>query len=294
LTFFDTVSGRINVIENLSMIPGSDAVLCIHGFPCDARIFAYAGTKLARAGYDVYSMDLPGHGKSDGQKGDLDFDACLESMNQIITKLKKSSPRVFILAHSMGSTFALWYAHLFDSIDGLILMAPYIRIGGIKRSDAEPNTLAFIRLLLGRIFFPSKRISVAKILPGYVKIGGSQVTRMVEDRALNFEYSYRYYIDVIARRNSKVSKLADIKVPVLVLQGNNDRNVYPVVSEEFFKLLHTKNKEIKVFDCGHWFYDAIFYSQTPEYAEEDRMKFISSIANWLGSIDANNRVQSHI
>lgn len=283
MVFFDTVSGRINVIENLSAKPGSDAVLCIHGFPCDARIFAYAGTKLSQAGYDVYSMDLPGHGKSDGPKGDLDFEACLKSINEITIKLKKQSPRVFIIAHSMGSTFALWYAHLFDSIDGLILLAPYIRIGGIKRSDAEPSPLAFIRLLLGRIFVPNKRVSVVKILPSYIKIGGSQVMRMVEDRELNFEYSYRYLIDIIARRNSKVSKLADIKVPVLILQGNNDRNVYPAVSEKFFDLLRSKNKEIKVLDCGHWFYDAMFYSQTSEYSEEDRIKFISLISNWLSS-----------
>ena len=290
MVFFETVSGRINVIETLSANPNGDAVLCIHGFPCDARIFTYAGDKLSQAGYNIFSMDLPGHGKSDGQKGDLDFDDCLKSMDQIIMELKKQSPRVFILAHSMGSTFALWHAHLFNSVDGLILMAPYVRIGGIKRSDAEPSPIAFIRLLLGRLFAPYKRVSVTKILPGYVKIGGSQMTRMAQDRELNFEYSYRYFIDVIARRNSKVKELADINVPVLVLQGSRDRNVYPQVSEAFFKMLRTKEKEIKIFDCGHWFYDAIFYSQTAEYSEEDRMKFISSIAGWLGSTKPIYRV----
>lgn len=280
MVFYETASGRINVIEALSANPHGDSVLCIHGFPCDARIFAYAGSKLSQAGYNVYSMDLPGHGRSDGRKGDLDFNTCLKSINQIIVELKKKS-RVFILAHSMGSTFALWYAHQFNSVDGLILMAPYVRISGIKRSDAEPSTLAFLRLLFGRLFFPYSRINIAKILPGYVQIGGSQLARMVRDKELNFDYSYRYFIDVIAKRNSKISELADIKVPVLILQGSKDRNVYPQVSEEFFKLLQTKNKEIKIFDCGHWFYDAIFYSQTNEYAEEDRARFISSITEWL-------------
>lgn len=280
------MSGRINVIDVLSANPNGDAVLCIHGFPCDARIFSYAGSKLSEAGYDVYSMDLPGHGKSGGQKGDLDFDACIKSINQIISELKKKSKRVFILAHSMGSTFALWYAHQFNSINGLILMAPYVRIGGIKRSDAEPSALAFLRLLLGRLIFPHRRVNIAKILPGYIKIGGSQLERMAQDKELNFEYSYRYFIDIIAKRNSRVSELTDIEVPVLILQGARDRNVYPQVSEEFFKLLHTKKKQIKMFDCGHWFYDAVFYSQTDEYAEEDRVKFISSITDWLRSTDS--------
>ena len=281
--FYNTVSGRINVIEMPSSNPNADAILCIHGFPCDARIFAYAGDKLAHSGYNVFSMDLPGHGKSDGQKGDLDFEACMKSMNQIIMELKKKFPRVFILSHSMGSTFALWYTHLFNSVDGLILMAPYVRIKGIKRSDAEPSNTAFLRLLLGRIFTQYSRVNIAKILPGYVKIGGSQLGRMVQDTELNFEYSYRYFIDIIARRNSKVKEMADVQVPVLLLQGNKDRNVYPQVSEEFFKLLRTTNKKIKIFDCGHWFYDAIFYSQSAEYAEEDRANFISTIASWIDS-----------
>jgi lysophospholipase len=283
LVFYETVSGRINIVETPAANPGGDAILCIHGFPCDARIFAYAGSKLSQAGYNVFSMDLPGHGRSDGLRGDLDFDACLESINQIVAELRKKSLRVFILAHSMGSTFALWYVHKFNSVDGLILMAPYVRIGGIKRSDAEPSAGAFMRLLFGRLFAPRRRVNVAKILPGYVKIGGSQVARMAQDKEMNFEYSYRYFIDVIARRNSKVKELADIKVPVLLLQGSRDKNVYPQVSEEFFKMLRTDNKKIIVFDCGHWFYDAIFYSQTGEYAEEDRIMFISSIAGWLST-----------
>lgn len=281
-TLYETASGRINVIEMLSQNPNADAVLCIHGFPCDARIFGYAGLKLSQEGYDVYSIDLPGHGKSDGKKGDLDFETCLESINQIIVELKKKSRRVFILAHSMGSTFALWYAHWFpNSINGLILLAPYIRIRGIKRSDAEPNAATFLKLLLGRLFFPNKRVSIVKTLPGYIKIGGSQVARMTLDKELNFDYTYRYLIDVIARRNSKISALTDVSVPVLILHGSKDRNVYPQVSEEFFKLLRTKNKEIRILDCNHWFYDAIFFSQTSEYSEQERLKFISAIVEWL-------------
>jgi alpha-beta hydrolase superfamily lysophospholipase len=231
-------------------------------------------------------MDLPGHGRSEGEKGDLDFDTCIKSINQIISELKKKFRKVFILAHSMGSTSALWYAHQLNSIDGLVLMAPYVRIGGIKRSGAEPSASAFVRLLFGRLFFPYRRVNVAKILPGYIQIGGSQLARMTQDTELNFEYSYRYFIDVIAKRNSKVNELTDIEVPVLILQGSKDRNVYPQVSEVFFKLLHTKNKKLELFDCGHWFYDAIFYSQTDEYAEEDRARFISSITEWLDSIES--------
>jgi SAM-dependent methyltransferase len=37
--------------------------------------------------------------------------------------------------------------------------------------------------------------------------------------------------------NIKVAELSDIDVPVLILHGKDDRNVYPTVSQEFFKVL---------------------------------------------------------
>jgi alpha-beta hydrolase superfamily lysophospholipase len=232
-------------------------------------------------------MDLPGHGRSDGEKGDLDFETCLKSIDQIVRELKKRSSKVFLFAHSMGSTFALWYARSSNLVDGLILMAPYVRIGGMKRSDAEPSPLAFVILLLGRLIAPSKKVDITKALPNYVRIGGGEVAHMMQDPDLNFKYSYRYLIDIVTRRNSRIAELSDVNIPVLILHGLKDRNVYPKVSEEFFKLLHTRNKEIKMFDCDHWFYDAIFYKQDSKYAEEERMKFISSIAGWLGSLKSS-------
>jgi alpha-beta hydrolase superfamily lysophospholipase len=283
LVSYQASSGRINIIEIPSAKPNGYAVLCIHGICCDARIFAYVGSKLSQAGYDIYSMDLPGHGESDGQRGDLDFDDCLQSIDKIIAELRKKSLKVFILAHSFGSTFALWYAHLFKkSVDGIILLAPYVRVGSVKkRSNAEPSLSTFLYLLLGRMFTPYKRVNFGKILPGYVKIGGSQLPRMVQDGKLNFDYSFRYLVDIVAKRNSKLAELSDVDVPVLILHGSNDRNVYPEVSVEFLKLLRTKAKEIKVFDCNHWFYDAIFFSQSPEYSEENRVKLVSSMLEWL-------------
>ena len=274
----------MNVIKFLAKGESKVSVLCIHGFCCDARIFNYASERLANAGYNVYSIDLPGHGMSSGRKGDLDFDACLQSIGVVVSEMKKSSSKVFILAHSMGSTFALWYAHLFkNSIDGLILLTPYIRIPGIKRSDAEPSTSAFLYLLLGRIFAPKRHIDIRKVLPGYVRIGGSQYTRMVELETVNFKYTFRYLIDVVAQRNSRIRELSDIQVPVFILYGLQDRNVYPQVSEEFFKMVKSADKKLSSLHCNHWFYDAIFYSQSKEYNDEERRKFIDSVTEWLGS-----------
>ena len=60
-----TTNGNINLIHFPSV--GNDnnkTVLCIHGSYSDARIFNYIGAQLSENGFNVYSMDLLGHGKS--------------------------------------------------------------------------------------------------------------------------------------------------------------------------------------------------------------------------------------
>jgi alpha-beta hydrolase superfamily lysophospholipase len=288
MVYYDTPSGRLNVVQVPALRESGKAVLCIHGFCCDARIFGYAASKMSEAGYDVYCIDLPGHGMSAGPRGDLDFDNALESINVIISEIRKKSSQVFIMAHSMGSTFALWYANKFrKAIDGMVLLSPYVRIRNIKRSDAEPSAGAFLYLLLGRIFSPMKQVDIRKILPGYAKIGGSQYARMVSEEKVNFNYTFRYMIDVIAQRNSKLENLSDVKVPVLILYGTQDRNVYPQVSEEFFKLVKSDCKSINSLGCNHWFYDAVFYSQSPEYSDSDRRNFFDMVTSWMGGISSD-------
>ena len=294
MTFYETASGRINAIEFASESPASDTLLCIHGLCCDARLFTYVGSKLSSAGYNVVSIDLPGHGMSEGKRGDLDFDACIQSIHEIVTQLKKKrSARIFMLTHSMGCIFALWYAHVFKaSIDGLILLCPFLRVRNMKkRYDADPNTLQYLLLFFARIFTPNKRLNMIESFPAYVKAGGDEIAWMMKDPVANFKYSYRFIVDILAIRNSKICELSDIgDIPLIILHGRKDRMIYVQVSEEFFKLLHTDTKEIKIFDCDHWFYDAIFYDQSfLRHSEESRMQIISLMADWLKSMHSSRK-----
>jgi alpha-beta hydrolase superfamily lysophospholipase len=76
-----TSSGNINVIYFPSVSNSNNnnkkTILCIQGSYSDARIFNYVAAQLSENGFDVYSMDLLGHGKCDGKRDDMDFDDCL-------------------------------------------------------------------------------------------------------------------------------------------------------------------------------------------------------------------------
>lgn len=285
MTLLETSNGKINMIKYSSSTPSDKIVLCIHGFCCDGRIFDYLGTILSNGGFDVYSIDLPGHGKSYGEKGDLDFDKCLESIHEVVTKLKGTS-KLFILAHSMGCTHALWYTHTFKkSVDGLILFAPYVRISSIKkRSEIEPSNTRFLYFLLRKVLTPGTRILATKELPNFLKVGGSEIEQMLNDKSLNFYYTYRYIVNVLALRNTKISALSDVDVPLLILHGKKDKNVFSEVGVQFCDLVKSIDKKINVLDCDHWFNHCMFYSQDDNrYSEESRKQITNLVKDWLSS-----------
>ena len=276
-----TKHGNINTINFTPQKPSGKTIVCIHGLCCDARIFQYLAQDLTSRGFSVISIDLFGHGMSDGKKGDPNFDDCLDSLYEIIFKIKQYS-KVYLLSHSIGCTYSLWYLQRYENtLDGLILLAPYVRVNIKKRSDVEPNIAQFLYLLLRRIISPGLLVDVRSTLPNYTKVGGYQIESMIKDKLLNFKYSLRYLVDVVALKNQNATNLSKIDIPVLILHGKKDRQVYPQVSEAFFKMIKSEKKSIQLFDCDHWFFDVIFYEQTQNNSQESRNDFLKHLSDWL-------------
>jgi hypothetical protein len=50
----------------------------------------------------------------------------------------------------------------------------------------------------------------------------------------------------------------------------------------FYDLLKSDKKQLKLFDCDHWFYHSIFFNQNDQrYTESDRRQIVDSIVSWI-------------
>jgi alpha-beta hydrolase superfamily lysophospholipase len=299
---------------------GSKNILvCIHGAYCDGQVFAYIANQISHRGFRVYALDLPGHGRSDGSRGDTQFDECLVSLSEVIQTLKnrtknqvitvgegnqtnfnlkidnntniRENSRIFVLGHSLGCTFALWYARRFKStVDGIILMAPYLRIPMIKkRSEVEPSLLNFLYLVLRRQLTPTRIMKFVDVIPKLKKIGGEEIALLLKHKENNFRYTLRFIVDIVGLRNDKIREILNINLPTLILHGRQDRLVYSEVSQKLFNMIDSPRKEIKLFDCDHWFYHSIFYQELIQslsyrYSDSDRNMIIQEIVNWMNQV----------
>lgn len=100
------------------------AVIFLHGAGMDHSIWVLPARHFARKGFNVFALDLPGHGRSSGPAL-ASIDAITEWLHQLVVILKLSRPA--IVGHSMGSLIAINYAAKYpDSLRALAVLGTSI------------------------------------------------------------------------------------------------------------------------------------------------------------------------
>lgn len=112
-------------------------VVCLHGVASNAtRWDEFLEHTQLRNRFDLYAMDLRGHGRSMTWRR-FTRHHWLDDLHQLITRRQKSA---ILIGHSMGAQIALDYAAMHRSdIDGLVLIDPVFpqALSGMLRQVAR-------------------------------------------------------------------------------------------------------------------------------------------------------------
>lgn len=203
---------------------GSTSIILMHGIARDSSAFESAARLLREStGANIITPDFRGHGRSGGDRFDVDYIGQYEDdLEDIIRSIRRERPgnRVIVGGHSMGGGVAMRYA-LKESApvpDAYLLFAPNFGEGPTQRSgdDAE-NASAFVhfdvRRMIGIILLNSVAIHALDDLP--ILYFNSTPQRL--------DYSYRAVMSAqpIHPNTSDVA-LQAVKSPLLVIVGEND------------------------------------------------------------------------
>ncbi len=244
------------------------AIVCIaHGLAEHGGRYAHVGQALSGRGYAVYAVDHRGHGKSEGQRSQIDsLEQAVADLHAFTDVMRHDHPGlpVFLLGHSMGGAIAFGYALRHQSeLAGLILSAPALVI-----EDVRLVTVAVGKLL-------------SRWLPGagILQLDGSAVSRDPEVvRAynadpLNFrgKIPARTAAEILAIADAAPAKLPDITIPLLVFQGTADRLVSPKAAKLVYARAGSADKTLRVFEGA--------YHETMN--EPDKAEVIALVGDWL-------------
>ncbi|HQR78918.1 MAG TPA: lysophospholipase [Actinomycetota bacterium] len=111
-------------------LPDGDlrAVVClVHGLGEHAGRYEHLAQRFTDRGIAVYALDLRGHGRSAGNRGDLRVPKALADVGELLEQARADHPGVplFLYGHSLGGLITMTYVvQEHPDIVGLIASAP--------------------------------------------------------------------------------------------------------------------------------------------------------------------------
>ncbi|RZA16841.1 MAG: alpha/beta fold hydrolase [Proteobacteria bacterium] len=88
-------------------------LLTVHEYGQHSGAYEKAHERLVQEGYNIYTLDLRGHGKSPGERADIShFDDYLDDIDLLYARMqdREGNRPLFLLGQGMGSLVALRYA----------------------------------------------------------------------------------------------------------------------------------------------------------------------------------------
>lgn len=243
-------------------------VVClVHGLGEHTGRYAHVAQAFTDAGFDIIGFDLPGHGKSDGVRGDTGpYERIMEDISHLLAEASDRYPGVprFLYGHSMGGNLVLYYLlKQKPIIRGAIVSSPGLQTG-------EP--VSPVKIFLGKV--------MNSLAPHFIMDNGLDLMNLSHDPKVIQAYkddplvhpkiSAQLGIGMLTNGKWIIEHAAENQVPLLVMQGSADHIVSPTATKEFASKV-TSPITYKVWEG--------LYHET--HNEPQKAEVIQTMVNWL-------------
>ena len=221
-----------------SINKNKDSIVFLHGSGLSHIVWSLTEQYLSNQDYNVLSIDLPGHGNSEGK--------CLKSIEEISNWLEKvfnelNISDLTIIGHSQGCLEALeYYSKYSKRVKRLVF------VGGSYRMPVNQDLIDLaqdgngqaVKLMMKWSYENSKKF-----------IGGNPVEKIINSPR---DIREILAIDLIACNNYKNGSeaLKSINCPTLFIFGELDKMVNLEKGKKFAELIPNSETHI-IKDCGH-------------------------------------------
>jgi len=250
--------------------PAKAVFLIVHGLNEHSGRYDNFSNFFANEGFAVYSMDLIGHGKSDGTRSYVkDFNNYLDDIILYLEKIKQLQPGspIFLIGHSIGGLIAtlLLIDHP-EQFAGAVLSGSAVQV---------PDDVSPLFISLGKfVSFVLPKLGLLKIDLSGLSRNPAVVQDYKDDPLVN---SGKFTARISAEINKSFDRVAgegsQVKAPVLILHGGSDRIVNPACSHFLYALFSSEIKKLVIYDD---FYHEIYNDPNYEQVYKDVSSWINN------------------
>ncbi len=274
VVFSDGLKLHIDVYEYAKEAP---TVVFVPGTAIYSLCYADFMFQLGEQGFNVIGFDPRGHGQSEGVRGDYTISEIMRDAESVVTwAIQRFNPNVSLMGSSQGGIVSFYMAAKDDRLKGVTCQnfADLTSPETIKLAR-HPRLFKYLKVLLTKAGYvlPQAQLPVT----GYIDL--EKIPVRYFGNAKNFIESDPLTLKTVSLRalqslaTTELAKpIAEIKVPVMVFQGDAD-SIFPLhYTKTLFEKLQCKKKMTVYPGMTH----ALMHENVPEILPE--------IVAWLKEI----------
>lgn len=214
-------------------------ILIVHGLTGHSGRYSEFVNFFTQSGYGIFAIDLPGHGRSAGEKAFIPtFSEFTKTLKNAVSRIKRLFPSVplFILGHSMGGLITTEYI-IFNEcpVEGVILSCPSIK----TTKPVKP-----LKYFLGSLF----SLLVPKFHFQKLYTSNCPTLKNTSDPYMyKGRITARLSIELLKAMKRVINKAVCVKKPLLILQCQEDSLVSPEGAKALFERVQSTDKTLKMY-----------------------------------------------
>ena len=214
-------------------------IIFLHGIASHAGWFGETAADLNRQGVAVSGPDRRGSGRSGGPRGHLErYGRALddvEEMVRLVSSEHRTTP-IFLAASSWAAKLAVVYAaQRPGSLSGLLLLGP----GLLPRVNLSPSRQLVV--VVGHLVAPTTRLPIP-LTPELYTANPPYVDFIRRDRLRLLEATTRFIWETARLDRQRGRASAHLNLPLLVLQGEDDKMMDVAKTRRWFSKLSVEDK----------------------------------------------------
>jgi len=217
-------------------------VVIVHGVAEHLGRYQHVADALVAGGYAVARFDHRGHGSSGGPRVFVSrFGEYVDDLHGVLglARARAGAPKAFLLGHSMGGLITITHllAHP-GAVDGAVLSSPGLGLS-IKVPAWKDSLGKVMSAVWPRLAIPTG------IDPALVSRDPAVVSAYANDPLVTKKATARWYTEFLAAQKDANARAMEIRVPLLVLAGGQDKLTSVPAIERWFPLVSSSDKTLQ-------------------------------------------------